>query len=250
MWMSRRSWVIALSGAALAAAAAAVGPAMAQRATGGRGLPAARSVAEDIAAPAPLPTADRHALASKTMTTSTTDTLSAITGGSRWGGVVPPGGTAIIRSVKTGRCVDSNDHAEFWTGGEAYSLDCNFSRWQYWSEAPSLRLKGKTLMPFANEYRLVNRQTGLCLDSNKFGMVYTMPCLKWDAYQSWIHVTPALLHPPADEARWPVVYQDIATMRCLSIRADQVLRTVRCGQDLPGGYWTDDMFFLRGKHPR
>jgi hypothetical protein len=244
-----RSWAIALSGAALATVAAvAVVPAMAQRATGGRDSPAAGSVAGDAAAPAPVPTAGWHAPAGKTMSTSSTETLSAITGGSRWISAVPPGGTASIRSVPTGRCVDSNDHAEFWTGGEAYSLDCNFSRRQYWSEAPSLRLEGETLRPFANEYRLVNRQTGLCLDSNKVGMVYALPCLKADAFQSWIRVTPALKNPPADEAQWPVVYLDIATSRCLSIRADQVLRTVVCGKNLPGQNWTDDMFFLRGNY--
>ncbi len=245
-----RSWAIALSGAALAAAAVAVVPAMGQRATDGRDSLAAGSVAGDSAAAAPVPTADRPAPARKTMSTSTTDTLSATTGGSRWSSVARPGGTAIIRSVATGRCVDSNNHAEFWSGGEAYSLDCNFGRWQYWSEAPSLRLKGTGGTPFANEYRLVNRQTGLCLDSNKIGMVYTMPCLKADAYQSWIRVTPALKNPPADQAQWPVVYQDIATSRCLSIRADQVLRTVRCGDDLPGQHWTDDMFFLRRNSQR
>jgi hypothetical protein len=103
------------------------------------------------------------------------------------------------------------------------------------------------LLPFANEYRLVAPQTGLCLDSNESGAVYTLPCLKWDAYQSWIHVVPALPAPGWPSGLpWPVVYQNMATDRCLSIGADHVLRTVVCGQSDPGPAWTDDMFFRRG----
>jgi len=158
----------------------------------------------------------------------------------------PPGGIDLIRSWPTGLCVDGNDHVEGRSGGEAYGHDCNFGRWQYWRESPSLRLDGQTLQPFANEYRLVAPMTGFCLDSNESGAVYTLPCLKRDAYQSWIHVVPALRNGWPAGVPWPVVYQNMATDRCLSIGADRVLRTVACGQNLPGQAWTDDMFFRRG----
>jgi hypothetical protein len=158
----------------------------------------------------------------------------------------PPGGIEIIRSWPTGLCVDGNDHAEGRWGGEAYSHECNLGRSQYWRELEPLRLEGQTLRPFANEYRLVAPETGFCLDSNESGAVYTLPCLKFDAYQSWIHVFPALSNPWPAGLPWPVIYQNMATHRCLSIGADHVLRTVPCGQNRTGQAWTDDMFFRRG----
>jgi hypothetical protein len=150
------------------------------------------------------------------------------------------GGTEMIRSWPTGLCVDSDG------GGVAVGHECSFGTSQVWTEAPSLRLEGESLRPFNNEYRLVNQGTGGCLDGNADGAVYTMPCESRNSFQSWVHVTPLLQSPPADPSLWPVVYQSIATHRCLSIGTDNALRTVPCGADRGDAPWTEDMFFRRG----
>ena len=174
-------------------------------------------------------------------------TALAVTGASPAAQAVEMGNTEIIRSYPTGLCVDSNKIPGR-EGGDAYSHPCHLGTWQQWREAPPRRLEGTDtgLRPFANEYQLVNVQTGLCLENHPSGAVYTKPCEARNDNQSWIHVIPALepgklAKLPDDPNAWPVVYLNLATDRCLAIGSDRQLATVTCT-----GKFTDYMFFRRG----
>jgi serine/threonine-protein kinase len=86
-------------------------------------------------------------------------------------------------------------------------------------------------------YRLLNQQTGYCLDSNGDGAVYTLPCLNPNDHQMWQRVVVGTVRPSGAPAGAPVsvsvvVYQNRATERCLSLEpAGSALRTVPCPTD-------------------
>ena len=146
-----------------------------------------------------------------------------------------PGGTGTIRSQPTGLCVDSDTNPAMVlngtpSGGHAFSSACGGTKTQQWSEGPLTSLDS----PRADDmYRLVNRQTGFCLDANA-DSIYTLPCIDPDTYQIWQRVRPNAT---------TVAYRNQATNRCLSVsKADPVLRTQPCPT---GTVWPEDMLFRR-----
>jgi hypothetical protein len=148
---------------------------------------------------------------------------------------VAPGGTGTIRNVATGLCVDSDTTPVMAlngtpSGGHAFSSACNAAGTQQWSEGPLLSLDS----PRADDmYRLVNRRTGFCLDSNEQG-IYTLPCLDPDAYQVWQRVR---------TGPTTVAYRNQAANRCLSVsKTDSTLRTESCPT---GTTWPEAMLFRR-----
>lgn len=149
--------------------------------------------------------------------------------------MVPPGGTGVIRGLATDLCLDSDSNPMMAlngtpSGGHAFSKTCSAAGSQQWSEGPLLSQDS----PRADDlYRLVNRQTGFCLDGDD-QHIYTLPCLNPDKYQTWQRVQPT---------SGRVAYRNQATSRCLSMsKADSTLKTQSCPT---GSTWPDDMLFRR-----
>lgn len=148
---------------------------------------------------------------------------------------VAPGGTGMVRSVSTGLCVDSDANPAMAlngtpSGGHAFYSTCDSAASQQWSEGPLLSQDS----PRDDDlYRLVNRQTGFCLDSGEQD-TYTLPCLDPDTYQVWQRLQPSST---------TVAYRNTATNRCLVASAeDSTLSTQACPT---GATWPNNMLFRR-----
>lgn len=161
---------------------------------------------------------------------------------------VPAGGTGLVVSLGSGLCLDSdsnpartlNGKAE---GGHAFAIACNGHQYQQWTEG---RLLSQDSPRSGDIYRLVDLQSGFCLDSDAAGDLYTLPCLSPDQYQMWQRVipqaAPAVAGPAAGDAR--IVYRDVATNRCMSVDPAQqpTLLTLPCPTT---NSWPKTMLFYR-----
>ena len=161
--------------------------------------------------------------------------------------VLAAGATGTIHSVATNLCVDSDTNPAMTLngnpmGGHAFGGSCNGSVSQQWHEGPLLSQDSVTGTDW---YRLLDEQTGFCLDSDSGGSIYTLPCLGADHYQIWQRVTPPAQPELALPAGTFVAYRDNATNLCVSIApADQILRTLQCPID---NNWPRTMLFRRLK---
>jgi hypothetical protein len=118
-------------------------------------------------------------------------------------------------------------------GGHAFSSVCDSRSSQQWREGPLLDRDE----PGEQSYRLLNQQTGFCLDSNRDGAMYTLPCLNPDSHQVWQRV------PVTTASTSAVAYRNPASGRCLSLEpTGPPLRTVPCPTD---GRWPNTMLFQR-----
>lgn len=92
----------------------------------------------------------------------------------------------------------------------------------------------------ATSYRLVDAQTGYCLDSNSSGAVYTLKC-NGGNYQNW-----TLVVPPTNTNA--VIFKDAQTGSCLYdfyISAGKYgVRTAPCNVNAPWQQYTDVIFFV------
>ena len=151
---------------------------------------------------------------------------------------ISAGGTGRIRGLATGRCVDSNAVPAVSlngtpSGGHAFSSVCDTRSSQQWREGPPLDRDE----PGEQNYRLLNQQTGFCLDSNRDGMVYTLPCLNPNSHQLWQRV------PVTTGSTSAVAYHNRASGRCLSLEpSTSTLRTLPCPTD---GRWPNTLLFQR-----
>jgi hypothetical protein len=161
--------------------------------------------------------------------------------------VLAAGSTGTIHSIATNLCVDSDTNPAMTLngqpmGGHAFGGGCNGSASQQWHEGPLL---SQDVVTGTGWYRLVDQQTGFCLDSNSDGLIYTLPCLNPDGYQTWQRVTPPTQPGLSLPAGSFVAYRDDSTNLCISIAAsDQTLRTLPCPID---NNWPQTMLFLRQK---
>jgi hypothetical protein len=148
---------------------------------------------------------------------------------------LPPGGTGVIRSLLTGVCVDSDTNPAVIlngnpSGGHAFASSCNGAGSQQWLELPQ---PSSGNGPAGEMYRLVNRQTRLCLENSNVG-IYTLPCLDADPYQLWQRMDPSTV---------AVAYRDQGTNLCLSVtKTDGTLQTRPCPTN---GSWPNDLLFRR-----
>lgn len=146
---------------------------------------------------------------------------------------IPPGGTGTIRGVASGLCLDSDTNPAIAingqpSGGHAFTNPCSGSATQQWTEGGLLSDDSPR---GADLYRIVDQQTGFCLDSGDDGSIYTTPCLNPDKFQVWQRVGQGKV----------VGYRDEATNRCLTIStSDQTLQTQPC----PGN-WPNNMLYSR-----
>ncbi|WP_327006907.1 RICIN domain-containing protein [Dactylosporangium sp. NBC_01737] len=216
-----------------------------QRLPGGAGGPstgpdASPSTSTSTSAPASAsPTPGQTPSATPSITPSTTPSASQPTtppAGRPTG--ISAGGTGRIRGLATGRCVDSDSVPAVSLngtpmGGHAFSSACDTRSSQQWREGPPLDRDE----PGEQNYRLLNQQTGFCLDSNRDGAVYTLPCLNPDSHQLWQRV------PVTTASTSAVAYHNRASGRCLSLEpTGSTLRTVPCPTD---GRWPNTMLFQR-----
>ena len=160
---------------------------------------------------------------------------------------VPAGGTGLIHSVATGLCVDSDTNPAMTLngvplGGHAFGSTCNGATTQLWREGTPLSEDSEHGNGW---YRLLDQQTGFCLDSNGDGAIYTLPCLNPNDYQLWQRITPARPAGVSVPANRLVAYRNKATNRCVSLAAsDKTLRTLPCPS---GNSWPVAMVFQRQK---
>ncbi|MEV0128431.1 hypothetical protein AB0H83_08190 [Dactylosporangium sp. NPDC050688] len=121
-------------------------------------------------------------------------------------------------------------------GGHAFALGCDGRMSQQWREGPPLDKD----RPGDQVYRLLNQQTGYCLDSNRDGAVYTLPCLNPNDYQMWQRVVVAT---GSGSTPGTVAYQNRATGLCLSLEpAGSALRAAPCPTN---GKWPPALQFQR-----
>jgi predicted Ser/Thr protein kinase len=92
---------------------------------------------------------------------------------------VPAGGTGTVRSVASAQCLDSDGNGSVYVngqqGGNAFAGTCTTSASQRWREVSE----------GSGFYHLVDQQTGLCLDGDSSGNLYTTPCFDDDTNQRW-----------------------------------------------------------------
>jgi hypothetical protein len=147
---------------------------------------------------------------------------------------IPAGGTGEIRGVASGMCVDSDTNPAVSlngqpSGGHAFTNPCTQSPTEQWQEGPLLSNDSPR---GANLYRLVDHQTGFCLDSDGNGGIYALPCLNPDQYQVWQRVSNGTT----------VAYRDQVTNRCLAVStSDGTLQTQPC----PTNGYPNKMLFSR-----
>lgn len=98
------------------------------------------------------------------------ETIPTANGYSTWDVTSVATSYRLLRSLATGRCLDSNANRY------VYTNPCNSGNvYQQWR--PLARTDG--------HISLQNRGTGLCLDSNANGYVYTNACGSTNTYQHW-----------------------------------------------------------------
>ncbi|WP_432842804.1 Hsp70 family protein [Dactylosporangium sp. CA-092794] len=153
---------------------------------------------------------------------------------------VAEGGVGQIRGTAAGLCVDSDTNPArslngVPLGGHAFAAACSASANQRWREGSLL---SHDVPGTGHDYRLLNQQTGFCLDSDGNGETYTLPCLDPNDHQIWHRASATAAGQDA-----AVAYQNRATGRCLSVDpADGVLRTTTCPVD---GDWPAPLLFQR-----
>jgi hypothetical protein len=131
-------------------------------------------------------------------------------------------------------CVDSDTNPAMTlngqpSGGHAFTNPCTQSPTEQWQEGPLLSNDSPR---GADLYRLVDHQTGFCLDSDGNGAIYALPCLNPDKYQVWRRVSNGAT----------VAYRDEVTNRCLTVStSDGTLQTQPC----PTNGYPKSMLFSR-----
>jgi Ricin-type beta-trefoil lectin domain-like len=129
----------------------------------------------------------------------------------------------MLRSWPTGECIDSN------RAGQAYTLSCNFGGFQRWFLMPVA--PGSEPERWGDYGRgpvvyIRNMETGLVLDSDHGGHVYTNPHLDFgNQHQQWIMTGDDNI----------TQFQNVATGKCLTTGTYGDLHTNKCGWDHQ--YW-------------
>lgn len=107
----------------------------------------------------------------------------------------------VLENVSTRLCLESNPNHGI------YTLMCNGLPWQQWHVHPG---------NYAS--RVMNYNTGMCLDSNAAGRVYGNPCTANNSYQEW--------RLTANRFGWE--FRNVATGLCLDSNTAGQVYTRRC----------------------